>query len=35
MYQWDKEKAVILPIVMATTLQDKAGVTQPSPEDCK
>lgn len=30
---WDKDKVVILPIVMATTLQDRAGITQPTPED--
>ncbi|KAF9244984.1 hypothetical protein BU15DRAFT_41479 [Melanogaster broomeanus] len=30
---WDKEKLVILPMIMATTLQDKAGITQPTPED--
>jgi len=30
---WDKEKLIILPMVMATTLQDRAGITQPTPED--
>ncbi|KAI6121344.1 hypothetical protein F5141DRAFT_998410, partial [Pisolithus sp. B1] len=30
---WDKDKIVILPIIMATTLQDRAGITQPTPED--
>ncbi|KIJ67522.1 hypothetical protein HYDPIDRAFT_84559 [Hydnomerulius pinastri MD-312] len=30
---WDKEKLVILPMIMATTLQEKAGITQPTPED--
>jgi hypothetical protein len=32
-FKWDKEKLVILPMIMATTLQDKAGITQPTPED--
>ncbi|KAF9222597.1 hypothetical protein BS17DRAFT_783105 [Gyrodon lividus] len=30
---WDKEKLVILPMIMATTLQDKAGITQKTTED--
>ncbi|KAI6169546.1 hypothetical protein EDD17DRAFT_1464103 [Pisolithus thermaeus] len=30
---WNKDKIVILPIIMATTLQDRAGITQPTPED--
>ncbi|KAH7919250.1 hypothetical protein BV22DRAFT_1023306 [Leucogyrophana mollusca] len=30
---WDKEKLVIYPMIMATTLQDRAGVTQPTPVD--
>ncbi|KIK91153.1 hypothetical protein PAXRUDRAFT_831082 [Paxillus rubicundulus Ve08.2h10] len=30
---WDKEKLVVLPMIMATTLQEKAGITQPTPED--
>lgn len=30
---WDKDKIVILPIIMATTLQERAGITQPTPED--
>ncbi|KAH0827559.1 hypothetical protein J3R83DRAFT_4280 [Lanmaoa asiatica] len=30
---WDKEKLIILPMLMATTLQDKAGITQPTTED--
>ncbi|KAG9316411.1 hypothetical protein JVU11DRAFT_2445 [Chiua virens] len=30
---WDKEKLMIHPMLMATTLQDQAGITQPSPED--
>ncbi|OAX39961.1 hypothetical protein K503DRAFT_688553 [Rhizopogon vinicolor AM-OR11-026] len=29
---WDKEKLVILPILMATTLPERAGVTQPMSE---
>ncbi|KAN0090940.1 hypothetical protein V8E55_004506 [Tylopilus felleus] len=30
---WHKEKLLILPILMATTLQDKAAITQPTAED--
>ncbi|KAF8441437.1 hypothetical protein L210DRAFT_3398717 [Boletus edulis BED1] len=30
---WDKDRLSILPILMATTLQDTAGITQPTPED--
>lgn len=30
---WDKDKLIIHPIIMATTLQEKAGITQPTPAD--
>ncbi|KAJ8596360.1 hypothetical protein M405DRAFT_805494 [Rhizopogon salebrosus TDB-379] len=30
---WDKEKLVILPILMATTLPERPDTTQPTPED--
>ncbi|KAG1716100.1 hypothetical protein ID866_1072 [Astraeus odoratus] len=30
---WDKDKLVILPILMATTLQERAGITHPTAED--
>ncbi|KAG0702982.1 hypothetical protein DFH29DRAFT_804155 [Suillus ampliporus] len=30
---WDKEKLVILPMLMATTLQERAGITPPTPKD--
>ncbi|KAI9572119.1 hypothetical protein HD554DRAFT_2015349 [Boletus coccyginus] len=30
---WDKDKLVILSMLLATTLQDKAGITQPTAED--
>ncbi|KAL4074315.1 hypothetical protein J3A83DRAFT_4371583 [Scleroderma citrinum] len=30
---WDKDKLAIFPIIMATTLQERASITQPTPED--
>ncbi|OJA10532.1 hypothetical protein AZE42_01693 [Rhizopogon vesiculosus] len=30
---WDKEKMVILPLLMATTLPERAGIVYPMPED--
>ncbi|KAG2125955.1 hypothetical protein DEU56DRAFT_743273 [Suillus clintonianus] len=30
---WDKEKLVILPIVMASILQERAGITQPTKDE--